>query len=121
MVNIKHSGKRNEPFVRPFDFLADTDKASRLRLTATPFAQKEGTITATVEGSNVSETVVELRAPDTVLISQPHCQIIEAGTFTREITWTVQHVQAGTQTLVEISASAGSLFQTALCRITGRH
>ena len=75
-------------------------------------------ITATVEAANVSETVVELSAPDTVVISQPHRQVVGIGTFTRRIEWSVEHVQPGTQALVEITASAGTITQVGLSRVT---
>ncbi len=93
-------------------------EASWLRLTVSPSAKEGERITACVEGSNIPDTVVELHAPDTVLISQPHRQIVGTGTFKNEITWAVEHVQAEMPTTVEINVSAGSLFQTGLCQIT---
>jgi len=76
-------------------------------------------IIAHIEASNVAETIVELNAPDTVLISQSHRAVLGKGTFKKELVWSVEHVQKGFSGMVEINASAGSLFQTGLCRITG--
>jgi hypothetical protein len=93
-------------------------ESSQLKLTVSPFAKEGERITALVEGLNIPETVVELHTPDTVLISYPHRQIAGSGTFKNKITWTVEHAQAETATAVEINVSAGSLFQTGLCRVT---
>ena len=98
--------------------MTPASEASWLRLTVSPFAKQGERVIVCVEGSNIPEAVVELHAPDTVLISHPHRQIVGTGTFKNKITWTVEHVQAQMPTAVEINVSAGSLFQTGLCRIT---
>jgi hypothetical protein len=66
---------------------------------------------------NVPQTVVELSAPDTVMISHPHRQVVGTGTFEKTMTWTVEHVQKGTSSMVEITASADGLVQIGLCKI----
>lgn len=76
-------------------------------------------ILATIVGSNLPETVVALTAPDTVVISPPHVQVAGRGSFKHQIEWTVEHVQVGTTTTVEITASAGPLTQVALCKVIG--
>jgi hypothetical protein len=90
-----------------------------LVLTVSPLARRGDKITATIQGSNVLETVVEISAPDTVVISQPHRLVAGIGTFSNRIDWSVEHVQPATVTLVEVTASAGPLVQTGLCRIMG--
>jgi hypothetical protein len=90
---------------------------SKLRLTVSPFAKCGDKITAIVDALNVPETVVELSAPDTVVISQPHRAVVGTGTFEKTLTWTVQHVQKGSFGMVEITASADGLVQTGLCKI----
>jgi hypothetical protein len=88
-----------------------------LRLTVSPIAKLGGNIEVTVQGSNVPETVVKLGVPDTVVISQPHIEVIGTGTFQRTISRTVTHVQEGSSSYVEITASAGELRQCGLCKI----
>ena len=97
--------------------MADREEQARLVLTVSPAAERGGTIIADVEASNVPETVVELSAPDTVVVSPPHRQVVGAGTFKRQITWRVEHVQRGARGTVEITATAGPLVQIGLCRI----
>jgi hypothetical protein len=86
-------------------------------LTISPFAKCGDKITAFIDAVNVPETVVELFAPDTVVISQPHREVVGTGTFKITITWTVQHVQKRTPGMVEITASADGSVQTGLCKI----
>jgi hypothetical protein len=88
-----------------------------LRLIVSSIAKLGGNIEVTVEGSNVPETVVKFGVPDTVVIYQPHIEVIGTGTFQRTISRTVMHVQEGSFSYVEITASAGELRQCALCKI----
>lgn len=86
-----------------------------LKLTISPFATKGAEITARIEASNVPETFLELQAPDTVVISGARQQHLGSGTFKNDITWRVEHVQAGEKVSVQIVVSAGALFQAGLC------
>ena len=90
-----------------------------MSLTVAPIAMAGEEIVANIKATDVSETIVELSAPDTVVISQPHRQVVDAGTFAKKISWLVEHVQPNTTALVEITVSAGSLTQKGLCRING--
>jgi hypothetical protein len=90
---------------------------SKLALIVSPFAKCGDKITAFIDALNVPETVIELSALDTVVISQPHHEIVGTGTFKKTMTWTVQHVQKGTSSMVEITASADGFVQTGLCKI----
>jgi hypothetical protein len=97
--------------------VAGRRKPSALKLTLTPVANTGKKIIANIEAFNVSETTVELSAPDTVVISQPHREVVGVGTFSRRISWSVEHVQPETTGLVEVTVFAGALIQTGLCRI----
>jgi hypothetical protein len=88
-----------------------------LNLTVSPTARLGDRIEVTIRGLNVAETVVKLDVPDTVVISQPHIEVIGSGTFQRTIGRTVMHVQEGSSSYVEITASAGQLRQWGLCKI----
>jgi hypothetical protein len=96
----------------------DSQVSRSLKLEVTPFARCGDKIVAVVEARNVSETLLVLEAPDTVVIEQPVRQSLGSGSFKREVEWTVAHVQPGTTVLVEITATAGSLIQMGLCRVT---
>lgn len=98
--------------------MAGRQKTSRLRLTVSPYASKGEQITAVVEGLNVPETIVEVHAPDTVIIQGLHRENVGAGSFKRKLAWNVAHVQEDKTSTVEIRASAGSLLRIGLCRIT---
>ena len=90
---------------------------SKLALIVSPFAKCGDNITAVIDALNVPETVVELSAPDIVVISQPHREVVGTGTFRKTVNWTVEHVQKGTSCMVEITASADGFVQTGLCKI----
>jgi hypothetical protein len=76
-------------------------------------------IRAQLHGANLEDTVVRVSAPDTVVISQPHVQLIGPGSFNETILWTVEHVQSGTSALVEIMGEAGNIRQIGLCKVIG--
>jgi hypothetical protein len=97
--------------------VADEVEPAILRLTVSPVAKLGGNIEVTIGGSNVPETVVKLGVPDTVVTSQPHIELVGSGTFERTISRTVMHVQEGSSSCVEITASAGELRQCGLCII----
>jgi hypothetical protein len=90
---------------------------SKLVLIVSPSAKCGDNITAVIDAVNVPETVVELSAPDTVVISQPHREVVGTDTFKITKTWTVQHVQKDTSGVVQITASADGFVQTGLCKI----
>jgi hypothetical protein len=72
---------------------------------------------ASIEASDVQHAVVELHAPDTVVISGLHRQHLGTGTFKRQVAWRVEHIKAGEKPIVEITVLAGTLSQTGLCSV----
>ena len=94
------------------------NKSAKLVLAVSPSASIGEEVVALIEAVNVAETTVELATPDTVVMSEPHREVVGKGTFKRRITWTVSHVKPRTSAIVEITASAGRLVQKGLCRIT---
>jgi hypothetical protein len=92
--------------------------SSRLSLQLTaPEAHSGESVTVQVEAVDVGDTVVEIHAPDTVLISGPHQVPVGSGSYSRTVSWLVEHAQPATVTWVEIHATAGDLVQLALCKI----
>lgn len=89
----------------------------QLRLIVSLLARAGQNIEAHIDATNVAQTVVTLSAPDTVVISQPHTQVVGTGTFQQTISWSVIQVQK--DSLVEITASAGSLTQMGICKVRG--
>lgn len=61
-------------------------KHAKLALAVSPSANIGQEIVASIEAVNVVETIVELAAPDTVVISKPHREVVGKGTFKRRIT-----------------------------------
>ena len=90
-----------------------------LKLSVSPLAKRGEGIEASIDAINVSETVVTLNAPDTVVISQPHTVVAGKGTFRRTILWTVEHPQEGTSSWVEVTVSASHVTQMGQCRVIG--
>lgn len=68
---------------------------ARLTLTVSPSAKRGEEIIAWVEASNVPATVVELHAPDTAVVSQPHRRAVGTGTFRQRLSWKIEYVQEG--------------------------
>jgi len=99
--------------------LADNPQPADLKLTVSPLVRRGERIEASIDASNVTQTVVTLSAPDTVVISQPYTQVAGTGTFKQTVGWDVVHVQEGLSTWVEITASAGGLTQMGLCKVIG--
>jgi hypothetical protein len=89
-----------------------------LRLTALEVRSGES-VTVQVEAVNVAAAVIEIHAPDTVLISGPHQVAVGSGSYSKTVSWLVEHAQPATVTSVEIRATAGDLVQLALCKIIG--
>jgi hypothetical protein len=98
-----------------------TDEPQRavLKLKVSPLVRYGERIEASIDAINLSETVVMLSAPDTVVISQPHTEVVGTGTFQRNILWTVEHAQEGTSSWVEITVSAGHVTQMGQCKVVG--
>ena len=96
--------------------MADAPRDLRLKVWP-PLIKAGEKITATIEGWNLTETVVRLDAPDTVVISPPHLHIVGTGTFKQTIEWTVEHVQEGAVGTVEITTTAGNIVQLGLCKV----
>ena len=88
-----------------------------LSLVVSPIVRAGQMITAQIRVVNVAEVVVEIGAPDTVVISEPRSQLLAGGTYSRTLEWRVEHAQHGSIVMVEVSVTAGTLFQTALCRV----
>jgi hypothetical protein len=82
-----------------------------------PRAGPGSKIVACIEAWNAGETSVQLNAPDTVVISQPHYQVLGTGTFILTVEWKVLHARQGTSTLIEILAAADSLHQVGNCLV----
>jgi hypothetical protein len=99
--------------------VAEPRAPRRLKLTVSPLAKAGDKIAATVEGVNLPETVVRLEASDTVVVSQPHVRVVGPGSFNQTIIWTVEHVQAGRSSMVEITVTAGDAVQKGICKIVG--
>lgn len=97
--------------------MTDNPQAADLKLTVSPLARRGERIEASIDASNVTQTVVTLSAPDTVVISQPHTHVVGTGTFKQTVGWDVVHVQEGLSICVEITASAGGLTQMGLCKV----
>ena len=95
----------------------DAAVSRSLRLTVTPLARRGDSIVAIIEATNVSETLLQLSAPDTVVVSPPSHQAIGSGSFKVRREWTIEHVQPGRIAIIEITATAGGMTQTALCRV----
>ena len=92
--------------------IGERDRSLRLRL-LTPFVRVGEKIVVVVEASNAPETTLNLKAPDTVLISQPHLQVVGSGSFEEKVTSTVEHVQKP----VTVEISTEPIPQTVVCRI----
>lgn len=91
-----------------------------LLLFVSPMVRVGRMITAEIRVANVREVVVEIGAPDTVVISEPRRQALAGGTYARTLEWRVEHAQpGGSGAMVEVNVSAGKLFQAALCRVVG--
>lgn len=88
-----------------------------LKLIVTPLARRGEIIVANIEAVDLPETILQLAIPDTIVISAPLHQVIGRGTFKVQKSWTVEHVQPGKTALVEITATAGPLVQTGICRV----
>jgi hypothetical protein len=100
--------------------LTDDPQPAVLRLLVSPQARRGETITAAIDATNVPETVVKLEPSDRMVISQPHTVVAGAGTFQQTVRWTVEHVQEGTTSWVEITVFVGSVvFQKGLCKVVG--
>lgn len=84
-----------------------------------PRAGPGSKIVACIEACNAGETSVQLNAPDTVVISQPHYQVLGTGTFILAVEWEVLHAQPGTSTFIEICVAADSLHQIGGCLVVG--
>ncbi len=97
--------------------MSENSRPAKLLLTVSLFARRGEKIVATISGTNVSDTIVELNAPDTVVISKPHRQFAGSGTFERTIEWTIEHVP--TSSVVEIIVCADAIVQRGLCKIVG--
>ena len=69
--------------------MTDNPQAADLKLTVSPLARRGERIEASIDASNVTQTVVTLSAPDTVVISQPHTQVAGIGTFKQTVGWDV--------------------------------
>ena len=102
---------------KPAD-LPTNSKSPELKLLVSPFANAGGRIVAFVEATNCEQTLLELNAPDTLVISQPHSQLVGNGSFKKKVVWSVEHVRPNTLTMVEVTATSGSLVQKGLCRVT---
>ena len=72
-----------------------------------------------VDATNLSETILTLEVPDTVVVSQPHTVHAGSGTFQQTVHWTVDHVREGKRTPVEITVSDGHTTQKALVEVVG--
>jgi hypothetical protein len=95
------------------------DQPAVLKLRVSPLARRGEKIEAFIDATNVSETVVTLIAPDTMLISQPHIEVAGIGTFQRTVEWTVEQVQKGKTGWVEVTVSAGHITQIGQCKVVG--
>lgn len=84
-----------------------------------PQARRGESIEALIDATNVPETVVKLEPSDRVVISQPHTVVLGTGTFQEPVRWTVEYVQQGTTSWVEVTASAGHLSQKGSCKVIG--
>jgi hypothetical protein len=98
--------------------LADRVHNRSLRVTVTPFARTGENIIAVVEATNVEQTIAELHAPDTIVVSQPHEHALGAGTFTRKVCWRVEYVGSNDPVTVEVRVSSEGLPRLALCKVT---
>ncbi len=97
--------------------MANDPQPATLKLTVSTLARAGERIEAAIVATNVAEAVVSLSAPDTVVISQPHTEVAGKGTFQRTIVWTVEHVQSGKPSWVEITVAAGHITQMGQCKV----